>query len=65
MSEAKALTLVLVTTGVFVTAVCGALMALRVQGELIAVAFFLIGGAGAYLQSRIAMHYPPPDKQRR
>jgi sugar phosphate permease len=63
MSEAKALILVMATTALVVSAVCGALMSLQVDGSLIAVAFMLIGGTGAHLLSRVVLHYAPPEER--
>lgn len=65
MSEAKALILVMATTALVVSAVCGLLMAMRVDGSLIAVAFMLTAGTGSHLLSRVVMHYAPPEQRRR
>lgn len=63
MSEARALILVFVVTGLLVSAVCGVLMSMRVDGALVAVAFVSIAGTGSHLLSRVVMHYAPPKER--
>jgi len=61
MSERKALTIGMAATVTLTTAVCAALLAMRVSGEMIAVAMVVIGGTGSHLLSRIVMHYGSSD----
>jgi uncharacterized membrane protein YhiD involved in acid resistance len=65
MSERRAVILMFAATMFVTTSVAAALMAMHVDGSLIAVASMVVGGLGIHALSMVIVRYEPPEQRRR